>query len=123
MSTDEEVYIVEKDRQKRAQMPVCRCSNCEPAECKKLVANLKGLTLSNFETGLARPESLERLEPDIGAEDDAEVMMNDGFNADDPIVNHKGNGPPARRLELIQLAQLLVLTFQNHHEEFMNNKD
>lgn len=123
MSIDEEVYVVEKARQEQAGMPACRCSNCEPEACRLLAANGKWLTLSNFDTCLANPEALSDFEREKANKDDIRLVLDDIDNPDAPIVNQKSKGPPARRLELEPLAELMSLTMQNHHEALMENQD
>lgn len=123
MSVNEESYLVGKDRQEKSGMPACRCSNCERDACKILATRGKWLTMSNFDTGLRNPETLMDLQPGNNNANDSELRMNENNDPDSSIVNQKLKGPPARRIELIPLAELLTLTIQNQHEKLMGNED
>lgn len=123
MRIDEDIYLIEKDRQERAGMPKCRCSNCEAEACKILSTRGKWLTVSNFDAGLANPESLEGLGSGRREDDDPDFRPEVFNDPDASIVNQKNKGPPGRRIELIALAELLTRTFENHHEQLMNGED
>ncbi|KAH9816483.1 hypothetical protein DFH28DRAFT_1159692, partial [Melampsora americana] len=123
MSEDEEIYVQEKARQ--AGMCVCRCSNCEPEESKLLAANMKWLTLSNFDVAVKDPKALAewaRQRSELDPTNVTEEIPSE-LDPDAPIINQKSHGPPPRRIELMQLAEELTLTVKDHHLVLMEGQD
>ncbi|EGF98851.1 uncharacterized protein MELLADRAFT_95094 [Melampsora larici-populina 98AG31] len=123
MSEDEEIYVQEKSRQ--AEMCACRCSNCEPEASKLLAAKMKWLTTSNFDAAIKNPEALAdlaRQRSNVDAGDIAEDIPTE-LDPDAPITNRKPNGPPPRRIELMELANQLTLTIKEHHLALMEGHD
>ncbi|EGG03571.1 uncharacterized protein MELLADRAFT_89945 [Melampsora larici-populina 98AG31] len=106
-------------------MPACRCSNCEPEASKLLAANMKWLTLSNFEAGLKNPDILAKLGRQHSNNDELNKNeeAHDDLDPDAPIINPKPNGPPLCRVELMQLVENLTLTIKEHHRVLMDDED
>ncbi|EFP76792.1 uncharacterized protein PGTG_02253 [Puccinia graminis f. sp. tritici CRL 75-36-700-3] len=46
---DDPAYIAEQDREKKAGMPQCRCSNCSPAKAENLIQSLSVANNENFD--------------------------------------------------------------------------
>ncbi|KAH9806823.1 hypothetical protein DFH28DRAFT_919178 [Melampsora americana] len=124
MRTNEDIYMQEKARQAGARMCACRCSNCEREASKVLAANIKWLTISNFDAAMKDLEFLAAL---AWNKSNNEVAINEEIptetNPDAPIVNQKVNGPPPRRIELMQLAHLLICVIEEHHRVLMDDQD
>lgn len=123
MCTDEQIYVDEKERQDKAGMPACRCSNCEPESCKLLFSKGKWLNVCNFDIALDNPECLIHVEEERSIEDSSRLDRDEVDDPDEPIVNQKEKGPPNRRIGLMPLAELLVKTFEEHHENLMKHED
>ncbi|KAH9811392.1 hypothetical protein DFH28DRAFT_900968 [Melampsora americana] len=132
MSTEEQCYVAEKERQEKAGMCLCRCSNCESEACKQLVSKMKWLTISNFDMAVQNPEVMDNAGPArVCVESSLNVLNNvrnleethESDDPDAPIVNQKLNAPPPRRIELNELANQLTLTIEEHHQLLMENQD
>lgn len=123
MSEDEEIYVVEKARQ--SSMCPCRCSNCEPEASKRLAANMKWLTISNFDEAIKNPEVLSDLqrESTVAEVEMINEEMNQELDPDAPTTNARANGTPRRRIELIGLAYQLMRTIEEHHRVLMEGQD
>lgn len=123
MRIEEEIYLVEKEHQEKAGMPACRCSNCKPEACKLLSTKSKWLTVSNFDTSLENPETLNHLDPEKSQGNDSGFKLNNINMFEQSMVIEKNNRPASQRLELIPLAELLSRTFEIHYQELMNNEE
>lgn len=127
MSANEDICVAEKERQAKAGMCACRCSNCEPEASKQLSLRMKRLTNGNFDAGLQNPLSFPNPSSARSiSEGDCEDLLEETNNEDYanvPMINQKPNNRPARKIELIPLAKQLGCAMQDLHQTLMGKAD